>query len=114
MNGMETRAVYRGARISARKARLVADAVRGRSVERATEILQFSPQKAAKLIGKTLQSAVANAEHNAGADIDELQVSRIFVDEGRVMKRLRPRARGRADHILKRSCHITVVVSDTR
>ena len=98
--------------MSARKARLVADAVRGQSVERAAEILQFSPQKAAQLIQKTLQSAVANAEHNQGVDIDELSITRIFVDEGRVLKRMRPRARGRSNQILKRSCHITVVVSD--
>ena len=98
--------------MSARKARLVADAVRGQTVERAAEILQFSPQKAAQLIQKTLQSAVANAEHNQGVDIDELSVTRIFVDEGRVLKRMRPRARGRSNRILKRSCHITVVVSD--
>ena len=109
---METKAVYRGARGSARKARLIADAVRGQTVERATEILQFSPHKAAKLLQKTLQSAVANAEHNDGADIDELSVARVFVDEGRVMKRMRPRARGRSNRVLKRSCHITVVVSD--
>ena len=98
--------------MSARKARLVADAVRGQTVERAAEILQFSPQKAAQLIQKTLQSAVANAEHNQGVDIDELSVTRILVDEGRVLKRMRPRARGRSNRILKRSCHITVVVSD--
>ena len=109
---METVAVHRRARISARKVRLVADMVRGQRVGEALEMLRFSPQKAAGLIEKVLKSAIANATHNVGADVDELSVSGIFVDEGPTMKRLRPRARGRADQILKRSCHISVRVGD--
>lgn len=97
--------------ISAQKVRLVADQVRGLNVDQALDLLEFSPKKAAHLIRKVLNSAIANAEHNQGADIDELIVSEIFVDEGRTQKRFRPRARGRADRILKRSCHINVVVS---
>ena len=81
-------------------------------VERALETLTFSRKKAAHLVRKVLESATANAEHNEGADVDELKVSSIFVDEGMTMKRLRPRAKGRADSILKRSCHITVKVAD--
>lgn len=109
---METVAKHRFAKISAQKARLVADLVRGLTVEEATNVLAFSPKKAAVLIRKVLNSAVANAEHNHGADIDELKVSRIFVDEGPTMKRFHARARGRGDRILKRSCHITVMVAD--
>ena len=109
---MEVAAKLKGARISAQKARLVADQIRGKSVESALEILQFSGKKGADIIKKVLESAVANAEHNDGADIDELKVSTIFVDEGMTMKRIRPRAKGRADRILKRSCHITVKVAE--
>lgn len=98
------------ANISAQKVRLVADQVRGLSAEEALDLLEFSPKKAAHLIKKVLNSAIANAEHNEGADIDELIVSEIFVNEGRTQKRFRARARGRADRILKRSCHINVVV----
>ena len=108
---METTAKLRGARLSAQKARLVADQVRGQSVEEALDILKFSPKKGAEIIRKVLESAIANAEHNDGADIDELKVSTIFVDEGMTMKRIMPRAKGRADRILKRSCHITVKVA---
>jgi len=100
------------ARISAQKARLVADQIRGLPVDRATDILTFSNKKAAALIKKVLASAIANAEHNNGADIDALRVSRIFVDDASTLKRLMPRARGRADRILKRSSHITVAVSE--
>lgn len=109
---MEVAARLKGARISAQKARLVADQVRGLSVEKALDLLEFSPKKAAHIVKKVLDSAIANAENNEGADVDELKVSSIFVDEGMTMKRLRPRAKGRADRILKRSCHITVKVSD--
>lgn len=109
---METKAVLRGARLSAQKGRLVADLVRGKSVEQALDILTFSPKKGAGLVKKLVESAVANAEHNDGADIDELKIATIFVDEGVTMKRIRPRAKGRADRIFKRSCHITVKVAD--
>lgn len=109
---METKAILKGARLSAQKGRLVADQIRDKSVEEALNILTFSPKKGAAIIKKLLESAVANAEHNDGADIDELRVSTVFVDEGVTMKRIRPRAKGRADRILKRSCHITVKVAD--
>ncbi len=109
---MEVAAKLRGAGLSAQKARLVADQVRGKSVEEALDILAFSTKKGAVLVKKVLESAVANAEHNEGADVDELKVSTIFVDEGLSMKRIKPRAKGRADRILKRTCHITVKVAD--
>jgi large subunit ribosomal protein L22 len=109
---MEVAAKLKGARISAQKARLVADQVRGKPVEEALNLLEFSPKKAAHIVKKILDSAIANAENNEGADVDELKVSSIFVDEGMTMKRLRPRAKGRADRIFKRSCHITVKVAD--
>ncbi|MEL0067278.1 MAG: 50S ribosomal protein L22 [Gammaproteobacteria bacterium] len=109
---METVAKHRQANISAQKTRLVADQIRGMQVEQALNLLTFSKKKAAVLVKKVLESAIANAEHNDGADIDELKVSSIFVDEGPTMKRIRPRAKGRADRIFKRTCHITVKVSD--
>jgi large subunit ribosomal protein L22 len=109
---MEAIAKHKFASGSAQKARLVADQVRGLPVDRALEILAYSPKKAAVLVKKVLESAIANAEHNEGADIDELKVAKIFVDEGPTMKRIKPRAKGRADRILKRTSHITVVVSD--
>ncbi len=109
---MEVAARLKGARISAQKARLVADQVRGKPVEEALDLLEVSPKKAAHLVKKVLNSAIANAENNEGADVDELKVSSIYVDEGMTMKRLRPRAKGRADRILKRTCHITVKVAD--
>ncbi|PIE20518.1 50S ribosomal protein L22 [Neptuniibacter halophilus] len=109
---MEVAAKHKGARISAQKARLVADQIRGKSVGEALNILAFSPKKGAALVKKVLESAIANAEHNEGADIDELRVSTVFVDEAMTMKRIKPRAKGRADRILKRSCHITVKVAD--
>jgi len=109
---VEVAAKLKGARMSAQKARLVADQVRGKSVDAALEILQFSTKKGADIIKKVLESAIANAEHNDGADVDELKVSTIFVDEGMTMKRIKPRAKGRADRILKRSCHITVKVAE--
>ncbi|SFG88041.1 MULTISPECIES: 50S ribosomal protein L22 [Neptunomonas] len=109
---MEVAAKLIGARISAQKARLVADQIRGKSVGEALNILAFSPKKGADIVKKVLESAIANAEHNDGADIDELHVSVVFVDEGVTMKRIKPRAKGRADRILKRNSHITVKVSD--
>lgn len=102
----------RGAKISAQKARLVVDQIRGKKVEEALNTLTFSPKKAAQLVKKVLESAIANAENNDGADVDELRVSTVFVDEGMYMKRIKPRAKGRADRILKRTCHITVKVSE--
>ena len=109
---MEVIAKHVGANISAQKARLVADQIRGKSVGEALNILAFSTKKGAHLVKKVLESAIANAEHNEGADVDELRVSAIFVDEGMTMKRIRPRAKGRADRILKRTSHITVKVAD--
>jgi large subunit ribosomal protein L22 len=100
------------ARISAQKGRLVADQVRGMPVDKALNLLAFSPKKGAELIKKVLESAIANAEHNEGADIDELKVKTIMVDEGPQMKRLHARAKGRANRIVKRTSHITVVVAD--
>jgi len=110
---MEVVARLKGARISAQKVRLVADQVRGKAVEEALLLLSFSPRKGAAIIKKVLNSAIANAEHNEGADVDELKVSTICVDEGTTMKRIKPRAKGRADRILKRSCHITITVADS-
>ncbi|WP_022940332.1 50S ribosomal protein L22 [Psychromonas hadalis] len=109
---MEALAKHLYARSSAQKARLVADQIRGLSVEKALELLSYSPKKAAVLIKKVVDSAIANAEHNEGADVDELVITSICVNEGPTMKRIMPRAKGRADRIMKRSCHITVVVSD--
>ncbi|TNF34815.1 MAG: 50S ribosomal protein L22 [Gammaproteobacteria bacterium] len=110
---MEVAAKLRGARISAQKARLVADQVRGKPVGEALNVLGFSTKKAAALIKKVLNSAIANAEHNEGADVDELRVASICVDEGMTLKRIKPRAKGRADRISKRTCHITIKVSDS-
>ena len=107
---MEAVAKLRGAPISAQKARLVADLVRGKPVEQALNTLEFSTKKAAHFVKKVLESAIANAEHNYGADVDELKVATIFVDEGITLKRIMPRAKGRADRITKRTCHITVKV----
>ncbi|MBS27284.1 MAG: 50S ribosomal protein L22 [Gammaproteobacteria bacterium] len=109
---MQVQAKLRGARLSAQKARLVADQVRGRPVEDALNLLTYSSKKGADVIRKLLNSAIANAEHNEGADVDELKISEIYVDEGMTMKRIMPRAKGRADRILKRSCHISITVAD--
>ena len=109
---MEALAKHRFARTSPQKARLVADQIRGLHVEKELEVLSYSPKKAAELMKKVLESAIANAEHNDGADIDELRVAKVFVDEGPTMKRIKPRAKGRADRVFKRSSHITVVVAD--
>ena len=109
---MEVGARLKGAKISAQKARLVADQIRGKDVGEALNILNFSTKKGAHLVRKLLESAIANAEHNEAADVDELSVSSIMVDEGVTMKRIKPRAKGRADRILKRTCHITLAVAD--
>ena len=110
---MQVSATLKHARISPQKCRLVADQVRGLPVEKALDILVFSPRKAAVIVRKVLESAIANAEHNEGADIDELKVDSIFVNEGRTMKRFRARAKGRGTRILKRNSHITVTVGDS-
>ncbi len=109
---MEVSAKLTYARISPQKARLVADQVRGMPVERALETLTFSTKKAAQMVRKVLESAIANAEHNEGADVDELKVAKIFVDEGPTHKRIQARAKGRANRILKRTSHITVTVGE--
>lgn len=109
---MQAVAKLKHARLSAQKGRLVADQIRGLPVEKALEVLTFSNKKAAELIKKILNSAIANAENNEGADIDELRISAICVDEGPTMKRIRARAKGRAARILKRTSHITVTVAD--
>ena len=109
---MEVTAKLRGAAISAQKVRLVADEVRGKPIERALDILTFSNKKGAKLVKKCLDSAIANAEHNNGLDIDTLRVTTIYVDEGITLKRIMPRAKGRAYRISKRTCHITVKVGE--
>lgn len=109
---METAAKLSYARIAPQKCRLVADQIRGLPVEKALQLLAFSPKKAAEIVKKVLESAIANAEHNDGADIDELKVSRIFVDQGPTLKRMHARAKGRGNRILKRTSHITVMVAD--
>lgn len=110
---METSARLKNAPLSAQKGRLVADQIRGLPVEKALEVLTFSSKKAAAITKKVLDSAIANAENNDGADIDELRVAAICVDEGPTYKRFRARAKGRANRILKRNCHIKIVVSDS-
>ena len=109
---METSAVLRGVRLSPQKGRLVADQIRGMSVDNALDLLNFSPKKGAEIIKKVLESAIANAEHNDGADIDELKVKTIFVEKGPVLKRFRPRAKGRGVKILKPTCHVFLTVGD--
>ena len=109
---METRAKLRGARMSAQKGRLVADLIRGQRVDRALNILAFTPKKAAGIIKKVLESAIANAEHNDGADIDALKVKTIYVERGAFLKRFQARAKGRGNRVLKHSCHIYVTVGD--
>lgn len=110
---MQVKAISKYVRVGPQKCRLVADQVRGMPVESARQLLQFSPKKASHHIFKTLESAIANAEHNEGADIDELTVEEIYVDEGPVLKRWRARAKGRSTAIIKRTCHITVKVGDS-
>jgi len=109
---MQVSATAKRLRVSPQKARLVVDLVRGKTVAEALDILNFSSQKSAGLVRKVVESAIANAENNAGADIDELKISQIFVNEGLTMKRIKPRAKGRADRIFKRTSHITVTVTD--
>ena len=109
---MQTSAILRSVRLSPQKGRLVADQVRGLAVDKALNILKFSPKKGARIIQKVVESAIANAEHNDGADIDELKITRILVEQGPVFKRFRPRAKGRASKILKPTCHIFVTVGD--
>ncbi|MDX1442833.1 MAG: 50S ribosomal protein L22 [Gammaproteobacteria bacterium] len=109
---MQVNAKLRFVRISPQKARLVADQIRGKSVADALQILQFSPKKGAHLVRKVLDSAIANAEHNNGADIDELKVSAVMIDQGPTLKRFQARAKGRGNRILKPTSHITVQVAD--
>ena len=109
---MQATAKLSHARISAQKCRLLADQIRGLPVENALQVLTFSPKKAAHLVRKVLESAIANAEHNEGADVDELKVSAVCVDEGPTLKRWRARAKGRANHIFKRTSHITITVAE--
>lgn len=109
---METKAILRGVRLSDQKGRLVADLIRGKKVDQALNILAFSPKKGAAIIKRVLESAIANAEHNDGADIDELRVKTIMVEKGTVLKRFTARAKGRGDRISKQSCHIYVTVGN--
>ncbi len=109
---METRASLRGVRLSAQKGRLVADQIRGLSVDKALNVLAFSPKKGAGIIKKVLESAIANAEHNDGADIDELKVTTIYVEKGAVLKRFTARAKGRGNRITKPTCHIFLTVGN--
>ncbi len=107
---MSTTAIVKGVRLSAQKGRLVADQIRGLSVDKALNILSFSPKKAAVIIKRGLESAIANAEHNDGADIDELKITTIYIDKGASLKRMMPRAKGRGNSIEKQTCHITIIV----
>lgn len=109
---MEITARLNNAPLSAQKARLIGDQIRGMPVDKALNMLKFSSKKAAGIFKKVLESAIANAEHNENADIDELRVSTVYVNEGATMKRFKARAKGRANHILKRTCHITVKVAE--
>ena len=111
---METKAVLKGVRLSDQKGRLIADQIRGLQVEKALTFLNFSPKKGAVIMRKVLESAIANAEHNDGADIDELKVTRIYVEKGPVLKRFHARAKGRGMRVLKHSCHIYLTVGDGR
>lgn len=109
---METSAKLSNAPLSAQKARLVGDQIRGLPVDQALNVLKFSSKKGAEIMKKVLESAIANAENNDSADIDDLRVSTVYVDEGATLKRFKARAKGRANHILKRTCHITVKVAE--
>jgi large subunit ribosomal protein L22 len=109
---METKSIVRGVRLSSDKGRLVADLIRGKKVDQALSILAFTPRKAAVIIKKALESAIANAEHNDGADIDELKVKSIYVEQGATLKRFRARAKGRGNRISKGTCHIYVTVGN--
>ena len=109
---METKAILRGVRLSAQKGRLVADQIRGLPVDRALNVLAFSPKKGAVIIKKVLESAIANAEHNDGADIDELKVKTIYIDKAESLRRFTARAKGRGNRISKGTCHIYVTVGN--
>ena len=109
---METKSIVRGVRLSADKGRLVADLIRGLPVDRALNVLAFNPKKGARIIKKVLESAIANAEHNDGADIDELKVKTIFVEQGTTLKRFTARAKGRGNRISKPTCHVYVTVGN--
>ena len=109
---METKAIVRGVRLSCDKGRLVADMIRGKKVDHALNILTFTQKKAALIIKKALESAIANAEHNDGADIDELKVTSIYVEQGATLKRFSARAKGRGNRISKPTCHIYVTVGN--
>ena len=109
---METKAILNGARLSAQKGRLVADMIRGQPVDKALNILAFTPKKGAAIIKKVLESAIANAEHNDGADIDALKVKSVLVERGSFLKRFQARAKGRGNRVLKHSCNIYVTVGD--
>ena len=109
---METQAIVRGVRLSVDKGRLVADLIRGKKVDQARDILKFTPKKAAGIVLKALDSAIANAEHNDGADIDELKVTSIYVEQGTTLKRFSARAKGRGNRISKPTCHIYVTVGN--
>jgi large subunit ribosomal protein L22 len=112
MTTMETRAIVRGVRLSADKGRLVADLIRGKKVDQALNILTFTQKKAAGIVKKALESAIANAEHNDGADIDELKITSIYVEQGATLKRFSARAKGRGNRISKSTCHIYVTVGN--
>ena len=109
---MEVTAKLKKAPLSAQKGRLVADLIRSMNVSRALDVLKFTPKEGAQMMYKLLASAIANAEHNHGIDVDALRVSMVFVDESTTLKRISPRAKGRANRICKRTCHITIKVSD--
>ncbi len=109
---MQTSATLRGVRLSAQKGRLVADQIRGLPVDRALDLLAFSPKKGARILKKVLESAIANAEHNEGADVDELKVTSIYVDKADTLRRFTARAKGRGNTIGKQTCHIRVAVGD--
>jgi large subunit ribosomal protein L22 len=109
---METQASLRGVRLSAQKGRLIADMIRGKTVEQALNLLTFSPKKASRIVKKVLESAIANAEHNDGADIDELKVKRVFVEKGASLRRFDARAKGRGVQIEKQTCHVFVTVGN--
>jgi large subunit ribosomal protein L22 len=109
---METKAIVRGVRLSADKGRLVADLVRGKKVDQALNILAFTQKKAASIVKKALESAIANAEHNDGADIDELKITSIYIEQGSTLKRFSARAKGRGNRISKPTCHIYVTVGN--
>ena len=109
---METKAIVRGVRLSADKGRLVADLVRGKKVDQALKILAFTQKKAAGIVKKALESAIANAEHNDGADIDELKITSIYIEQGSTLKRFSARAKGRGNRISKPTCHIFVTVGN--